>query len=88
MAYSALGRKADSDAALAQTLKKYGADYPAEIATVYGFRGESDEAFKWLDRAYEQKDFGLSTIKYTPQFDKLHDDARYKAFLKKMNLPE
>lgn len=88
MAYSALGRKADSDAALAQTLKRYGADYPAGIATVYGFRGESDEAFKWLDRAYEQKDFGLSTIKYTLEFDKLHDDPRYKAFLKKMNLPE
>ena len=88
MAYSALGRKADSDAALAQTLKQYGADYPAEIATVYGFRGESDEAFKWLDRAYEQKSFGLSTIKYAPEFDKLHDDARFKAFLKKMHLPE
>jgi TolB-like protein len=88
MAYSALGRKADSDAALAQSLKRYGADFPTAIAGVYGFRGESDEAFKWLDRAYAERDFGLSGIKYRSEFDSLHADTRYKAFLKKMNLPE
>jgi hypothetical protein len=42
--------------------------------------GESDEAFKWLDRAYEQKDTLLYGIKFAPEFDKLHEDARYKAF--------
>lgn len=83
-----LGRKADSDAALAQYIKGY-ADYsPSGVATVYAFRGESDEAFKWLDRAYSQRDTLLSGIKYRTEFDKLHDDPRYKAFLKKMNLPE
>ena len=87
MAYFALGRKAESDAALAQMLKGY-AGIPFGIATIYAFRGESDEAFKWLDRAYEQKDQFLYRIKFAPEFDKLHDDPRYKAFLKKMNLPE
>jgi tetratricopeptide (TPR) repeat protein len=88
LAYFRLGRKADSDAALAQYIKGY-ADYsPSGVATVYAFRGESDEAFKWLDRAYAQKDTLLSGIKYRTEFDKLHDDPRYKAFLKKMNLPE
>jgi TolB-like protein/DNA-binding winged helix-turn-helix (wHTH) protein/Flp pilus assembly protein TadD len=87
MAYFALGRKAESDAALAQMLKGY-AVIPFGIATIYAFRGESDEAFKWLDRAYEQKDQFLYRIKFAPEFDKLHDDPRYKAFLKKMNLPE
>jgi TolB-like protein/DNA-binding winged helix-turn-helix (wHTH) protein/Flp pilus assembly protein TadD len=88
LAYFRLGRKADSDAALAQYIKGY-ADYsPSGVATVYAFRGESDEAFKWLDRAYAQRDTLLSGIKYRTEFDKLHDDPRYKAFLKKMNLPE
>ena len=88
LAYFRLGRKADSDAALAQFIKGY-ADYsPSGVATVYAFRGESDEAFKWLDRAYAQKDTLLSGIKYRTEFDKLHGDPRYKAFLKKMNLPE
>ena len=88
LAYFALGRKAESDAALAQYIKGY-ADYsPSGVATVYAFRGESDEAFKWLDRAYAEKDTLLHGIKYRTEFNKLHDDPRYKAFLKKMNLPE
>jgi len=88
LAYFGLGRKAESDAALAQYIKGY-ADYsPSGVATVYAFRGESDEAFKWLDRAYAEKDTLLTGIKYRTEFDTLHDDPRYKAFLKKMNLPE
>jgi TolB-like protein/DNA-binding winged helix-turn-helix (wHTH) protein len=87
MAYFALGRKADSDTSLAQMLKVY-ADIPFGIATIYAFRGESDQAFKWLDRAYERKDQFLHRIKFAPEFDKFHDDPRYKAFLKKMNLPD
>jgi TolB-like protein/DNA-binding winged helix-turn-helix (wHTH) protein len=87
MVYFTLGRKSDSDAAFAQMLKSY-ASIPSGIAAVYAYRGESDEAFKWLDRAYAEKDSLLYRIKYSPDFDKLHDDPRYKAFLKKMNLPE
>jgi TolB-like protein/Tfp pilus assembly protein PilF len=88
LAYFALKRKADSNASLAQSIRSSGADFPAGIARVYAFRGESDEAFHWLERAYEQKDTLLYGIKFAPEFDKLHDDPRYKAFLKKMNLPE
>jgi tetratricopeptide (TPR) repeat protein len=87
MAYFALGRKSDSDAALAQALNSY-AGSPSGFAAVYAFRGESDEAFKWLDRAYEEKDALLCRIKFATEFDSLHGDPRYRAFLKKMNLPE
>ena len=87
LAYFALGRQADSDAALAKVLKSDGI-FSSGIATVYAFRGETDEAFKWLDRAYAEKDPLLYGIKYRTEFDKLHGDPRYKAFLKKMNLPE
>jgi tetratricopeptide (TPR) repeat protein len=88
LAYFALGHKVESDAALAQLLNNYAPYIPSGIAAVYAFRGEPDEAFKWLERAYEQKDSLLYRIKIAPEFDKLHGDPRYKAFLKKMNLPE
>jgi TolB-like protein/DNA-binding winged helix-turn-helix (wHTH) protein/Flp pilus assembly protein TadD len=88
MAYFALGDKANSDAALAQLLKGYAASIPAGVAAVYAFRGESDDAFKWLERAYEQKDALLYRLKFSPEFDRVHADPRYRAFLKKMNLPE
>jgi TolB-like protein/Tfp pilus assembly protein PilF len=87
MAYFALGSKADSDAALAQLIKGQ-AQREFVIARVYGFRGEPDEAFKWLELAYAQKASALSIVKGDPAFKKIEGDPRYKAFLKKMNLPE
>jgi TolB-like protein len=86
MASFALRRKSDSDAALALRMKY--TDYPLGIAEVYAFRGQSDEAFKWLDRAYAQRDIFLYTVKFSRPLDNLRSDPRYKAFLRKMNLPE
>ena len=87
-AFFAMGRRADSDATLAKLIKDQ-ANHPFDIARVYAFRGETDEAIKWLDQAYAQKDVvGLSIIKTDPMFKKIEGDPRYKAFLKKMNLPE
>jgi TolB-like protein/Tfp pilus assembly protein PilF len=89
MAYFALGRTAEADAALEKMLKIEAERYPFQIAQVYAFRGETDEALKWLDRAYAHKDGGgLPLIKSDPVFKKFEGDPRYKAFLRKMNLPE
>jgi TolB-like protein/Tfp pilus assembly protein PilF len=89
MVYFAMGRKTDSDAALAQMLKSDADRHPFRIAQVYAFRGETDDALKWLDRAYVEKDGGgLPVIKTDIAFKKIEGDPRYKAFLRKMNLPE
>jgi TolB-like protein len=88
IAYYALGRRADSGTAL-KTLIANGADREAfQIASVYGYRGERDEALKWLDRSYEQRDPNLFFIKWNPFLKILESDPRYKLFLKKINLPE
>jgi tetratricopeptide (TPR) repeat protein len=88
IAYFALGRKAEADAALVQMLKAHSRQYPFYTAQVFGFRGQEDEALTWLDRAYVQRDSGLPFIKGEPSFKKFEGDPRYKAFLRKMNLPE
>jgi hypothetical protein len=89
MAYFAMGRKADSDAALALMLKSEADHHPFYIAKIYAFRGETDEAFKWLDRAYSQKDPTLFFhILGDPIMKSLKVDPRYKAFLRKVNLPD
>jgi TolB-like protein/DNA-binding winged helix-turn-helix (wHTH) protein len=82
-----LGAKADSDAALAQYIKRYSI-FPFSVAENYAFRGEADEAFKWLDRAFEQKDIALLYVVSDPVMKNLEGDPRYKALLKKMNWPE
>ena len=58
-----------------------------QIAQVYGFRNQSEEAFGWLDRAYAQRDAGLIGTKVDPLLKSLHNDPRFAAFLKRLNLP-
>jgi tetratricopeptide (TPR) repeat protein len=83
----ALGRKKESDAALSELIAKYHEDGAYQIAEVYAFRNQSDEAFEWLDRAYAQRDSGLIGTKVDPLLKSLHSDPRFAAFLKKLNLP-
>ena len=84
MAYHALGRKADSDAALAALIARYEKDAPYSIASVYAYRGEADKAFEWLDKAIEYGDPGLGEIVTENLFDKIHADPRWLPFLRKV----
>jgi tetratricopeptide (TPR) repeat protein len=87
IAYHALGRKKESDAALRELIAKYQAIDPYLIAEVYAFRNQSDESFVWLDRAYAKRDDNLIFTKVEPLLKNLHSDPRFAAFLKKLNLP-
>ena len=88
LAFHALGRRSESDAALA-ALKSKHADVAAyQVAGVHAFRGEADLAFKWLYCAYDQRDGGVTQIKSDRLMRGLVGDPRYKAFLRKMKLPE
>jgi TolB-like protein/Flp pilus assembly protein TadD len=84
MAYYALGHKADSDAALTALIAKYEKDSAYNIAYVYAYRGEADEAFAWLDKALEYGDPGLGEIVAENLFDKIHGDPRWLPFLRKV----
>lgn len=84
MIYHALGRKAESDAALTELIRKYPKDAPYNIAYVYAYRGEADSAFAWLEKAVEYGDSGLSGIATEPLFDHIHSDPRWLPFLRKI----
>ncbi|HKD85104.1 MAG TPA: winged helix-turn-helix domain-containing protein [Terriglobales bacterium] len=87
LAYSALARKSDADAALQQLVSQYREQAAYQIAEVYAFRGEADRAFQWLEIARLHKDAGLAAIKGDPLLKNLFHDPRYAEFLKKMGLP-
>jgi TolB-like protein/DNA-binding winged helix-turn-helix (wHTH) protein/Tfp pilus assembly protein PilF len=87
IAYYALGRKKESDTALREIIAKDHAGGAYQIAEVYAFRNQSDEAFEWLDRAYAQRDSGLVATRVEPLLKSLHKDPRYAALLKQLNLP-
>ena len=84
IAYYALGRKADSDAALVALIAKLEKDGPYNIAYVYAYRGEADKAFAWLDKAVEYGDTGLGEIVAENLFRKIHADPRWLPFLRKV----
>jgi adenylate cyclase len=77
-----------SDTQLADLIRQYQNDDAIEVADVFASRGELDDAFRWIDRAYRQRDAGIYFIKVDPLLKNLETDPRYKAFLRKMNLPE
>ena len=83
----ALGRKKESDSNLAQLITQTENKAAYLIAEVYAFRGETDRAFEWLQRAYLTRDDALPEIKGDPLLKTLRNDPRYKALLKKLHLP-
>jgi TolB-like protein/class 3 adenylate cyclase/Flp pilus assembly protein TadD len=84
MAYCALGRKADADAALNALITKYEKDWAYNIAYAYAFCGDADKAFEWLDKAVAYQDPGFGEIVTENLFDKIHSDPRWLPFLHKI----
>jgi adenylate cyclase len=87
LAYHALRRDSDADSMLANLERLHADDSALSIAEVHSYRGETEAAFTWLERAFRQRDTSLYLIKIDPWFRALVPDPRYKALLRKMNLP-
>ncbi len=83
-----LGHARGSDQALDTLKTKYAAGSAFQVAAVYAWRGEKDQAFEWLDRAYEQHDSGMPRLRYDPTLASLRDDPRFAALVKKMGFSE
>jgi len=82
MANHALGRKGASFAALEQL-----GELPMHAylnAQAHAYCGNVNQAFEWLERAYAQRNAGLSQMKAHTLLRNLHGDSRWPLFLKKM----
>jgi tetratricopeptide (TPR) repeat protein len=84
---SDLGREAEAEQALESFTEKYKESAAFSIAQAHAWRGNADEAFAWLDAAYEQRNTELTTILWDPLITVLESDPRWPAFLDKMGLP-
>lgn len=83
----ALGDDDASDAALQELTERFAADMDYQVAEAYAFRGEIDDAFDWLEQAYDNRDGGLIDLLLDPLLTDLHDDPRWEPLLDKMGLP-
>ena len=85
--YHALHRKAESDAALHELTEKYASDAAFLIAESHAYRGDVEQAMRWLEQAYRDRDAGVARVLSSPLLRPLAHDRRYQAFLRKLNLP-
>jgi TolB-like protein/lipoprotein NlpI len=81
MAYHALGRSDAADSALSELIEKCAEGAAYNIAYVMAGRGETDQAFEWLDKAVEYRDPGLQESSHQALFATIHSDPRWEAFL-------
>ena len=78
MAEHTLGHVQESQHALDELIAKDALDSAHQIAEAYAWRGEKDKAFEWLERAYQQRDGGLTEVKFDPLLASLRGDPRYQ----------
>ena len=64
--------------------RKYVSAY--DIALIHLGLGEKDQAFAWLERAYEERCPTLEFLKVEPSLDPLRSDPRFADLLRRMNL--
>ena len=77
----------ESDAALTQ-LKNLGDTAAYQVAEAYAYRGEKDLAFQWLERARQQRDPGLASLRKDPLLTNIETDSRWNAFLHSVGMAD
>lgn len=85
--YVTIGKREEAEKILNEIEK--GEVGPWEAYALAGLNacfGKKDEAFKWL--AYEPHSVFVAWAAVLPEFNALHGDPRFDAFVKKLNLPK
>jgi TolB-like protein/Tfp pilus assembly protein PilF len=88
-AYAIAGRTEEARRVLAKLKEQHekGLVPSAPIAILYGALGELDEAFAWLEKAYQEHDPELTYINVPGRrFEPLRHDPRFKKLLIRMGL--
>jgi TolB-like protein len=87
-AYLRIGDKVKGQKVLEDLIGRSKQQYvpPYAFAQFYFALGETDEGFKWLERAYEERDIWLRYLKVDTSLESFRSDPRFLALLKKMGL--
>jgi TolB-like protein/DNA-binding winged helix-turn-helix (wHTH) protein/Tfp pilus assembly protein PilF len=88
--YAVLGRKREALKGVDELkeISKHRYVMPTSLALVYSDLGDKQQAFGWLEKAYEERDPWLGlTLRSEPGFDRLRSDPRFQDLLRRMNFP-
>jgi TolB-like protein/DNA-binding winged helix-turn-helix (wHTH) protein len=88
IALHALGRGQESDAALAELERKFAANSPFHVATVYVDRGNIDRAMDELERAFQMRETNCILVNVDPLLAGVRASRRFAPFAQKMKLAD
>jgi eukaryotic-like serine/threonine-protein kinase len=87
--YAVSGRKSEAQKLLNELMESWKQRYfsPIDVALVYTGLGDRDQAFAWLDRAYEARDPNLIGVNVERELDSLRSDPRFIDLLRRIGIP-
>jgi DNA-binding winged helix-turn-helix (wHTH) protein/TolB-like protein/Flp pilus assembly protein TadD len=86
-AYAASGNRSEALRILSeldQQKQRYVSPYT--VATIYAGLGKKDEAFKWLEKAFEERDIWLMNLAIDPVLKPIRSDQRFANLLQRIGL--
>jgi serine/threonine protein kinase/tetratricopeptide (TPR) repeat protein len=89
-AYAVSGKRAEAQKVLDGLNESSEQRYvsPFGIAAIYAGLGEIDQAFQWLENAYQERSGWLIWLRADPVSDPLRSDPRFQDLMRRMNLPQ
>jgi TolB-like protein/tetratricopeptide (TPR) repeat protein len=87
LVYHGLGREADASTVF-EKLRQFAGEASAyQYAEITAQWGERQMALKWLEKALQLRDPGMTYTKTDPLLDPLREEPRFQAVLKELNFP-
>jgi Flp pilus assembly protein TadD len=87
--YAAAGQRARAEQVIRELIaRSRSRQVPAyTVATIYAALNEKDQAFAWLEKAYAQRSWYLTSLKVDPKVDSLRSDPRFADLVHRVGLP-
>jgi TolB-like protein/DNA-binding winged helix-turn-helix (wHTH) protein/Tfp pilus assembly protein PilF len=88
LAYGLAGRKAEATKILNELLELNRTRYvtPAAFVNVYIGLGDKEQAFVWLEKAYQERSYYVAYLKVFPLLDPLRSDRRFDDLVRRIGL--
>ena len=71
-----------------QAQRKTGYSSAYAIAELYADLGDKEQAFRWLNTAYQERDYWLASLKSDFSLDSIRSDKRFAELMGKVGLPQ